>query len=276
MSLDYFFMRPGSGGGIPSSNTYVGAWAFKKGWIEDSIVFDQRTGLGTRRPPEPRRALEFTGNQRVIQTISPLIVYPFSLCFVMKKSSGVSLPVLGVSASANNYDYVTVRTNGLDEIVIDRSTSEGLIQSTVDIPALVPSWATYVISFISPTAVNIYRGSELVSELQGLAAVPASPTWTRLHVGCNRAYEPSTYFTGVVQHLGMIRGGCDLADAESFSKTGTIGDAEVFFTFDENSTTVVYDIGVKPEVVVPYDTYLTPAGGRYLTPDGTSYYLPPT
>ena len=276
MSLDYFLLRPGSGGGTPSSNTYAGAWVFKNGWADDSTVLDQRTGLGTRRPPEPLRAIEFTGTQHVTQVISPLIAYPFSICFVMKKSSGASLPVIGVSASANTHDYVTVRTNGLDEIVIDRSNSEGLTQSTVAVPALVPDWATYVVSFLSPTSADVYRGGELVAELRDLAAVPASVAWTRVHIGCNRAYQPASFLTGVVQHLGMIRRGCALVDAQGFDKTGIIGDAEVFFTFDENSTTVVYDIGVKPETVVPYDTYITPDGGRYLTPDGTSYYLPPT
>jgi hypothetical protein len=126
--------------------------------------------------------------------------------------------------------------------VLRRNTTE--VETNETVAALTDQWVSLLCSFVSATEVQIFRNGALLATLTGLTSVGLDDDFTRFCWGTQRFTTPTNYFAGRVMHVGFLRRAATLGDAEALDTTGIIPDAPHFFTLDNNSTTVSYNLGI--------------------------------
>jgi hypothetical protein len=230
----------------------AGAWFIRQPATIDGVVVDERRGLGTARPVQPRRAMLFNGtNQYVVHTLpSPISAYPFTLFGWGKKSGTSTRAIVGIGWPTSGTKHATLMADDGDAVqVVRRNTTE--VTSTQAIAALPNQWASYVAVFLSSTEVNIYRNGVLVANFTGLTAVNLDADFTTLFFGVRRLSAFDNYWDGYAQHCGYTRTAATLADAQAFHETGIMPNAErQLFPLDDNSTTVARDIITGAEATI--------------------------
>jgi hypothetical protein len=223
---------------------FDGAWFNKQIPTIDGVVLEERRGLGTPRDPQPMRCIEWNGtNQYGFQSIFPVVSFPFSLFAWARKSNTSLQSVVGISSSLSNAKHFTLLMDEGDTVGVSRANPT-TIQTTQAVSALTDQWSSFVCVFNSSTSVTIFRNGVQVANLTGLTAVNLDADFDILQVAVLRRLSPTNYFAGKTMHVGLSREALTLADAEMFHETGIIPPEKGarFYTLDENSTTVSYDL----------------------------------
>jgi hypothetical protein len=234
----------------PTVVTSAGAWFYKQPATIDGIVYDERRGLGTARPVQPRRAMLFNGtNQYVVHTLpSPIAAYPFTLFGWGEKTDSSVEYAVCIGSSSSAVKYFAIGFDEGDRVSVIRSNTTALT-NTINIAAY-SGWFSFVAVFDSPTTVKIYRNGLLVADLSGLTAASPDSFFTEFVIGSRRALSPLDHWSGYAQHCGYTRTAATLADALAFHETGIMPNAERLFLLDDNSTTVARDIITGAEATI--------------------------
>jgi hypothetical protein len=235
---------------LPHANHYAGAWFHRLPATIDGIVYDERRGLGTARPVQPRRAMSFNGtNQYGWIAIDPVTSFPFSVFGWARKSTTTIEDLCGISASSSSTQYYSFRIDDGGRVGLNRRNTT-IVFTEVSVPLLSDQWISYVCVFDSATTAKIYRNGILVGDLSGLTSVDVGATFNRFQFATRSQAAPTVYLNGIVQHCGYTRTAATLADALAFHETGIMPNAERQFLLDDNSTTVARDIITGAEATI--------------------------
>jgi len=169
----------------PSVLDSAGAWNFLKKVTETGIVLDERRGLGTPRPVQPRRAMLLNGtNQYGTYSLrEPIAQYPFTLFGWSNTPSDANSYLFNVSdstAAARHIAFAPQRFANTAWLV-RRNTTEFITSVTAN--DVVNEWVSWVVVFSSPTTVEIYKDGVLLQALTGLSSVSMSSGFNRFAVG---------------------------------------------------------------------------------------------
>jgi hypothetical protein len=253
--MSFHTLIPGTlGSSSLSVSSAEGAWLSRRRPSETGLIYDDRRGLGSLRPIQPRRCREFNGtNQYLWIAIDPLVAFPFTLFGWYRTSNNTSRTLCGVGSTAFTTKYMNLLVDEGNRISTVRSNTT---PATTDVSTAGAAdvWHSAVLVFDSATQITVYQDGELIGVTSGLSSVDLDVTFDRFHVGVLRSATPTEYYTGRAALCGMLRRAGTLQDAQKLHNTGVIPDAALLTPLDSNSTTVDYDIGVGHPPALPLDS----------------------
>jgi hypothetical protein len=231
----------------------AGAWFIRQPATIDGVVVDERRGLGTARPVQPRRAMLLNGtNQKVTYNLPTPMAYPWSVFGVFDVVTATNGMALLSIQGASSGTYSSLRISSDTSLGLHNNDVNGGQASTINVfPAVTNiatrGWMSVVLVFHSATSASLYLDGALVGTI-AITSFLMNSTFNRFTVGA--LSSAAGYANTYAQHCGYTRTAATLADVLAFHQTGIMPNAEELFPLDDNSTTVARDIITGAEATI--------------------------